>query len=93
MRVTGDPRLLSRALRNLVDNAVRHAGSTVTLRVRADDRRAVLEVEDDGPGVPAADRERVFERFVRLDASRAGSERWSRAGAGDRARDRAPARR
>ena len=73
VRVTGDPRLLSRALRNLVDNAVRHAGSTVTLRVRADDRRAVLEVEDDGPGVPAADRERVFERFVRLDASRARS--------------------
>ena len=61
---------LHRALANLVDNAVRHAGSSVTLAVRADGGRAVLTVVDDGPGIPAGERERVFERFTRLDDAR-----------------------
>jgi signal transduction histidine kinase len=61
---------LRRALANLVDNAVRHASSTVTLAVRTEGAGAVLTVVDDGPGIPAKDRERVFERFARLDDAR-----------------------
>jgi signal transduction histidine kinase len=61
---------LHRVLANLVDNAVRHAGSSVTLAVRADGGRAVLTVRDDGPGIPSGERERVFERFTRLDDAR-----------------------
>ncbi|MFE0042104.1 sensor histidine kinase [Streptomyces albireticuli] len=61
---------LERLAANLVDNAVRHAASRVTVRAYARDGSAVLEVADDGPGIPAGERERVFERFVRLDAAR-----------------------
>jgi signal transduction histidine kinase len=70
-RVSGDPAALRRALRNLADNAVRHAHGTVAFGLSERDARVVLDVDDDGPGVPAADRERVFERFVRLDDARA----------------------
>jgi signal transduction histidine kinase len=67
----GDPARLERALANLVDNAVRYARTEVVVRAgAAADGRAVLEVADDGPGIPEADRDRVFERFVRLDADR-----------------------
>jgi signal transduction histidine kinase len=69
-RVTGDRAQLSRALRNLVDNAVRHATSQVCLRLRTEGPEAVIEVVDDGPGIPVQDRLRVFERFVRLDEAR-----------------------
>ncbi len=72
----GDPARLERALANLVDNALRHGRSEVAVRASAEDGWAVLEVTDDGPGIPDADRDRVFERFVRLDADR------SRAGGG-----------
>lgn len=71
VRVQGDPDNLARALRNLVDNAARHATSTVTIRLSSDDTSARIEIEDDGPGISARERERVFERFVRLDESRA----------------------
>src|SRR5690606_11805939 len=65
---------LGLVVRNLVDNARRHARSTVTLALeRTPDGGALLAVADDGPGVPEADRERVFERFVRLDEGRARS--------------------
>ncbi|MDZ5459864.1 sensor histidine kinase [Azohydromonas lata] len=59
--------LLREALSNLIDNAIRYAGrgSEVTVRVRREGGQAVAEVEDNGPGIPAAERERVFERFVR----------------------------
>ncbi|MEU4954938.1 sensor histidine kinase [Streptomyces lavendulae] len=67
----GDPARLERALANLVDNALRYARSGVLVRTAAaEDGWAVLEVADDGPGIPEADRDRVFERFVRLDADR-----------------------
>ncbi|GAA1521457.1 ATP-binding protein [Sphaerisporangium rubeum] len=68
-RVRGDAMDLTRVLVNLLDNAVRHARSRVTVELRARDR-AVLVVTDDGPGVPEADRERVFHRFTRLDDAR-----------------------
>ncbi len=70
-RVRGDRTALGRVVRNLVDNAVRHARSTVALTVRDHDDVVELVVEDDGPGVPERDRRRVFERFVRLDEARA----------------------
>ncbi len=70
VRVVGDRGQLVRVLRNLVDNAKRHAASTVAVSVRAEGDLAVIEVDDDGNGVPEADRARVFERFVRLDEAR-----------------------
>jgi signal transduction histidine kinase len=69
-RVQGDGAALGRLVRNLADNAARHASSRVGIRVGIEGREAVLRVDDDGPGVPVADRERVFERFTRLDESR-----------------------
>ncbi|GAA2702842.1 ATP-binding protein [Micromonospora olivasterospora] len=74
VRVTGDAHDLGRALRNLADNAARHARTRVILRVSVRDGWGCVEVTDDGPGVPEADRERIFDRFVRLDDSRARSE-------------------
>lgn len=61
---------LRRAVRNLLANAVRHAESSVTLVTSTHDGFAVLQVFDDGPGIPADQVTRVFERFVRLDAAR-----------------------
>jgi signal transduction histidine kinase len=76
--VTGGPAVhasanaaeLARVVANLVDNAVRHARSSVVLAVRAEGGRAVVTVVDDGPGIPAGEWERVFERFTRLDDAR-----------------------
>ncbi|WP_344476698.1 sensor histidine kinase [Nonomuraea monospora] len=62
---------LDRLVTNLADNAVRHAASTVRVRVAAEDEEAVLEVSDDGPGIPQEQREAVFGRFTRLDEARA----------------------
>ena len=70
VRVTGDGPGLHRAMRNLTDNAVLHGGRHVSLTLRADGPVAVVEVADDGEGIPAAMRDRVFDRFVRLDDSR-----------------------
>lgn len=68
----GDPILLNELLSNLVDNALVHTptGGNVILRVRAP---GILEVEDDGPGIPEAERERVFERFYRRQQHGVGS--------------------
>jgi signal transduction histidine kinase len=66
----GDADRLRQLVRNLCDNAVRHAASRVWLESGAVDGQARLTVSDDGPGIPSADRERVFERFVRLDEAR-----------------------
>ncbi|MDP4504070.1 sensor histidine kinase [Nonomuraea turcica] len=62
---------LDRLVTNLTDNAVRHAASTVCVRVHAEADEAVLEVLDDGPGIPFEQREAVFDRFTRLDEARA----------------------
>lgn len=69
--VTGQGLLLHELVANLVDNALRYtpAGGAVVLRVRADGDEAVLEVEDGGPGIPAAERERVFAPFYRAASS------------------------
>lgn len=72
-RVLGDPDELHRVVRNLVDNAVRHARSRIGMSVSRIDGEVVLHVDDDGSGIPEADRERVFERFTRLDAARGRS--------------------
>lgn len=69
-RLTGDPGGLSRVVRNLLDNAARHAACRVELRVYPEGNSAVLTVGDDGPGIPEAERARVFDRFVRLDSDR-----------------------
>ena len=74
VEVGGSRGQLGRVLGNLLDNAQRHARSAVTVSVRRDGRWAVLSVADDGDGVPAGDRERVFERFVRLDDARSRDE-------------------
>ncbi|MFD6188298.1 sensor histidine kinase [Streptomyces sp. NPDC060275] len=68
--VAGSRGQLGRVLANLLDNAERHARSAVEVSVRWDGDAAVVAVADDGEGVPAADRERIFERFVRLDDAR-----------------------
>ena len=69
-RVLGDERVLAGVVRNLVDNAVRHASTRVAVSLTEHDGSAVLTVDDDGAGVPEGERERVFERFVRLDEAR-----------------------
>ncbi|MET7703146.1 HAMP domain-containing sensor histidine kinase [Streptomyces sp. NPDC005485] len=70
--VQGQPMLLARVLGNLLDNAERHSAGTITVRLthEPDSREAVLDVQDDGPGIPAEDHQRVFERFTRLDDAR-----------------------
>ncbi|WP_067462396.1 sensor histidine kinase [Actinomadura macra] len=73
-QVMGVPARLARAMGNLLDNAVRHADHAVRLSLREEGGTAVVGVSDDGPGVPAADRERIFERFVRLDDARSRDE-------------------
>ncbi|WIV59191.1 sensor histidine kinase [Amycolatopsis nalaikhensis] len=70
-RTRGSPAQVARAVRNLVDNAAEHAEAAVSLSCRREDECvAVVEILDDGPGVPAADRVRIFGRFVRLEAER-----------------------
>lgn len=70
-RVGLDEHLARRVIANLVDNARRHAVSTVEVEVTVEAARTVvLVVADDGPGVPVQHRERVFERFTRLDDAR-----------------------
>jgi signal transduction histidine kinase len=70
VRITGDPDQLHRVLRNLVDNAVRHARDTITVSLTADGAEAQVVVGNDGPAIAVGDRERIFDRFVRLDDSR-----------------------
>lgn len=73
VQVRGSRTYLARALRNLAENAVQHAHSRIDIRVHVEGQVVTVEVEDDGPGVAEQDQERIFERFVRLDESRARS--------------------
>ncbi len=68
----GDRELLMQLLVNLVENALRHTprGTTISIRLERPGGRPRLTVDDDGPGIPADERDRVFRRFYRLDASR-----------------------
>lgn len=69
--VAGSRSQLARVLGNLLDNAQRHAAGAVRVAVVREGEDVALRVEDDGPGVPESERERIFERFVRLDDARA----------------------
>jgi signal transduction histidine kinase len=71
IRVRGSRHLLSQALANLLDNALKYAeGGEIQIRVEQRDGKAALEVTDRGQGIPEADREAVFDRFIRLEQSR-----------------------
>ncbi|MGO4227237.1 sensor histidine kinase [Arthrobacter sp. YAF34] len=70
VKTVGDPGRLGQAFRNVLDNAERHAKSTVVTSMSVADQEIVVTVDNDGPPVPEADREKIFERFVRLDESR-----------------------
>jgi len=70
IEVEADPRHLQRALQNLVANACRHAHSRVLVRLSLESRLVRLDIEDDGPGVPASERLTIFKPFARLDNSR-----------------------
>ncbi|MGH1490120.1 MAG: sensor histidine kinase [Acidimicrobiales bacterium] len=69
-QVPGNARDLARALRNLVDNAVRHCENEVRIDAEVTDTEVVIRVADDGPGIATEDEERIFKRFVRLDEAR-----------------------
>ncbi len=69
-RVEGDARQLARLVRNLLDNACSHGRSRVAVQVAARNGEVRLVVDDDGAGVPPAERERIFDRFTRLDEGR-----------------------
>ena len=68
--VCGDPALLRRLIRNLIENAQQHGAPPVEIRVRRQDQRAVLTVSDGGPGIPASEQERVFTPFYRPRGTR-----------------------
>lgn len=72
--LTGSSTQLARVLGNLVDNAQRHTATLVRVALEYADGAAMLVVADDGAGVPEADRERIFQRFVRLDEARSRDE-------------------
>ena len=73
-RMVGDSRQISRAIRNLVDNANRFAESAIKLSASKNGSQIRIRIEDDGPGIPESERVRVLERFVRLDEHRARSD-------------------
>ncbi|WP_260478668.1 HAMP domain-containing sensor histidine kinase [Kibdelosporangium aridum] len=70
VQVHGRRALLVRLLGNLLDNAERYANHQITVRLTTNTTTAVLEVSNDGPEIPSADRERIFDRFTRLDDAR-----------------------
>jgi signal transduction histidine kinase len=73
-RVHGDADGLRRLLRNLGENAARHATGRIDIALSERDGSVVLTVDDDGPGIPESERERVLQRFVRLDEARSRDE-------------------
>ncbi len=81
-RVQGVDRDLGRLLRNLLDNALVHARSAVTISLTTHGGEAVLQVADDGPGIPPQHRETVFARLARTDAARSRTSPGAGAGLG-----------
>ena len=75
LTIEGDPDRLEQVFNNLIDNALKYTppGGDVVVRARQDAQTAVVEVADSGIGIPDADRERVFERFYRVEKSRSGA--------------------
>ena len=69
-RVLGDASQLTRLIVNLLDNAEQHAVDQITVELHTTDATVEFIITDDGPGIPVFDRERIFERFTRLDAAR-----------------------
>lgn len=72
VKILGDPEALTQIIDNLVDNALKYTPDTgtVTVRIRRGDTHAMLEVQDDGVGIPVEDQARIFERFYRVDKAR-----------------------
>ena len=72
----GDNALIRHALMNFIHNAIKYTpnGGTITVEVNATSGRAMIEVRDTGPGIPAAHRNRIFDRFYRVDAGRSREE-------------------
>lgn len=70
VRVLGDERRLTQVFRNVLDNADRHARTAIAIGIRREGSDVVVMIDNDGDPIDVADRERVFDRFVRLDASR-----------------------
>jgi signal transduction histidine kinase len=69
-RTSGSRRDLSRMIRNIGDNAARHAGTEVSIALTVEGASAAITMSNDGPPIPAEDRQRVFDRFTRLDGAR-----------------------
>jgi len=69
--VLGDRARLARVIGNLLDNGIRHARTVVTVRIGTADGTSIVDVHNDGPAIAVADRERIFDRFTRLDEARA----------------------
>lgn len=72
-RVAGDADELARVVQNLLDNAATHSGGRVQASLFAGENGVELAIEDDGPGIPVGERERVFGRFTRLDSARSST--------------------
>jgi signal transduction histidine kinase len=70
VRLVGNEQLLTRLVRNLIDNAASHTATDVHVALRRNGVSATLDVDDNGPGVPPADRDRIFQRFTRIDEAR-----------------------
>jgi signal transduction histidine kinase len=70
LAISGDHRSLERAFYNLLDNASTYATSRIRLVARSHDNNPIVEIEDDGPGIPNSQRLAIFERFARTDESR-----------------------
>jgi signal transduction histidine kinase len=72
----GDAALVRHALTNVIHNAIKYTpnGGTISVELKASVAQAVIEVRDTGPGIPATHRDRIFDRFYRVDASRSREE-------------------
>ena len=77
LEVQGIAKLLRRAVRNLLENARRYSEGEITLSLSKQDGMALIRVEDHGPGVPKAQRERIFEKFYRLPGAASAPAAWA----------------